>query len=231
MTATIPILPGAVVPTDELALLATTSNPNTSEFSEPAAIDAGLPVELTGIKAVARGDVVLLVWSTASETNNAGFEVHHLARLGDAPTWKAIGFVSGKGNSDELSSYEFEVGDLGPGRHRFRLKQIDFDGAFEFSPEVEAVIEVPGSHVLGEAYPNPFNPSSYFTVAVPTSQSVTVELFDAAGRYVRTLFEGELSANEPRRILIDGSGLASGLYLYRMTGASFSETRMVTLQK
>jgi parallel beta-helix repeat protein len=228
---TIPVPPGEVLLTDQLALLATTANPNTSEFSAPINVGSDLPVELTGIEAVVQGDEVVLMWSTASETNNAGFEIQHRADAGERSTWQRVGFVAGQGNSDEVTGYEFGIEDLEPGRHLFRLKQVDFGGAFEFSPEVEAIVEVPGSHLLGDAYPNPFNPTAYFSVAVPTRQSVRVDLFDASGRFVRALFEGELKANEQQRILIDGATLASGVYLYRVTGDSFSETKMVTLQK
>jgi hypothetical protein len=177
------------------------------------------------------GRRAILKWSTASETNNAGFEVHHLTRRSGQTFWDVVGFVDGHGTLSTPSSYLFEVDDLSIGVHGFRLKQIDFDGRASFSPKLEAVVEVPGNYFLSDAYPNPFNPRSYFSVAVPKKQKVIVSLHDAVGRLVRTLFEGELPANEQRWITVDGTDLSSGIYFYKVMGQTFSESKTVVLQK
>ena len=106
-----------------------------------------LPVELTSFAATADGGAVVLSWTTASETNNAGFEVEH--RSGDAAgtamssVWQRLAFVEGRGTAVEAQTYGFRAEGLAPGTHRFRLKQVDYDGVFEYSPEVEVVVEVP----------------------------------------------------------------------------------------
>ena len=68
-------------------------------------------------------------------------------------------------------------------------------------------------------------------MAVPTEQSVSVTLHDAMGRRVQTLFEGNLDANEQHWVAIDGAGLASGVYIYKVQGENFTESRSVSLQK
>ena len=100
----------------------------------------GLPVELTSFDAVVDDGAVMLMWATASETNNAGFAVEQ--EVG-TEQFAEIGYVEGHGSTDEAKEYSFAVTDLDPGAHRFRLKQIDFDGAFEYSSIVEAAVTLP----------------------------------------------------------------------------------------
>lgn len=84
---------------------------------------------------------------------------------------------------------------------------------------------------IGEAYPNPFNPQSQFTLQVPEAEHVRIDLFDVTGRLVETLYNDVLPAGTQHRFTIDGSGLSSGVYLYRMAGETFTESRRVTLLK
>ncbi|HYE95754.1 MAG TPA: T9SS type A sorting domain-containing protein [Rubricoccaceae bacterium] len=188
---------------------------------------SAVPVEMLYFEGAASGRDALLSWGTASETNNAGFEV--LTRRDGA--WAALGFVEGHGTTTEAQAYTFRAVDLDPGTHAFRLRQVDYDGASEFSDAVEVTIGVPGSHLLTQAYPNPFNPSASFTLAVAQTQAVTVALYDALGRRVATLFEGTLEGGAAQRLTIDGRGLPSGVYHYRAAGETFVESRSVVLMK
>ena len=193
---------------------------------------APLPVELTDFNArVDHNNRVLLTWNTASETDNAGFEIHRLFTRSGQEFFDVLGFVNGAGTTTEGQNYRFETKSLEPGQHRFRLKQIDFDGQFAYSPEVEVVIEVPGTHVLNAAYPNPFNPRSSVSFLVAQEQDVTLTLHDARGRLVKTLFQGMVPAQTEQWATIDGVNLSSGMYIYRLTGEHFVESRTVTLAK
>src|SRR5690606_3228436 len=183
------------------------------------ATDADLPVELFSFTATRDGEDVVLRWETASETNNAGFEVEYAVvpavetRHGASLPWQRLAFVDGGGTTAEARTYAYRASGLAPGAHRFRLKQVDFDGAFAYSPEVEAVVELPGDYLLSAVYPNPFNPRAAFTLAVRRAQHVTVALYDLLGRRVALLHDGVLEANETYRFDIDGAALASGSYL------------------
>jgi hypothetical protein len=188
-----------------------------------------LPVELTSFEALTQGrSEVLLTWSTASETNNSGFDVE-IRR--DAELFDRLGFVEGRGTTTNAQTYSYRVTDLDPGSYFFRLKQIDFDGAFDYSPVVEATVEVPGNFVLEDAYPNPFNPSTTVRFAVATEKQVRLNLYDAGGKLVRTLYDGLAPANSMQSVTIDGSGLASGTYHVRLEGATVLATTTVTLLK
>ncbi len=192
-----------------------------------AAFSAPVPVELVAFNAILDGPAVTLAWGTASETNNAGFEVQMKAD----DTWTVLGYVEGHGTTTEAQTYRFNVGELAPGTYEFRLKQIDFDGQFAYHGTLEVAVETPGQFVLMPAYPNPFNPEATVRFAVRESKPVTLSLHDVLGRQIATLYEGTPAANETLSVRIDGAGLPSGLYLIRMTGNGIAATRSVTLLK
>ena len=194
--------------------------------------NGSLPVELTHFEATLDGHDALLTWKTASETNNAGFEIQRISKNdGASPLWQALGFVDGHGTTELPQSYAYRVEALEPGRHVFRLKQIDFDGTFEYHPEVEVVVEMTERFFVEPAYPNPFNPQARLRFAVQRAQAVEVGLFDLLGRRVAVLYTGMASAGQVQEVWIDGSALPSGLYVVRVQGASFVETQLVTLLK
>lgn len=190
-----------------------------------------LPVELVDFIAFVEANVVQLAWETASEENNAGFSVEGRRSQVADRGWESLGFVSGAGTTAEPLEYSFRTRNLEPGTWNFRLKQVDFDGAFEYSPIVEAVVELPGEYALSVAYPNPFNPSTTFTLAVQIAQDVVVTAHDALGRQVRTLFSGGLSANESTVIRFDATGLPSGTYVVRAQGLNFVAHQTMVLTK
>ena len=187
-----------------------------------------LPVELAGFEVQVEESAAHLTWQTASETGNSGFQVQHA--LEDA-AFAATGFVDGHGTTAEPQHYAFTAADLLPGHHRFRLKQIDLDGGFEYSPEVEVVVGVPEAFVLSEAYPNPFNPRAQFTLAIAAAQQVRVAVYDVRGRQVALLHDGMLEPGRAHRFTLEADGLPSGVYFYRALGETFQAARPATLLK
>ena len=188
-----------------------------------------IPVELLSFDAIVAGTEVMLRWATSSETNNSGFEVQMLPD--GRSEYQLLGFVEGHGTTTEVQHYTYSVAGLNSGTHMFRLKQIDFDGGFEYSQEIEVSVGVPGTHVLEAAYPNPFNPEATFRFGVNAQQNVRAELVDVLGRVVNTLFEGNVAADEMQTVRIDGSGLPSGTYMIRIVGETFADAQSVTLLK
>ena len=200
----------------------------TGEFIDNFSMsDMPIPVELVSFNAVVNGTEVSLTWATTSEANNAGFEV----QVQDGESWNALGFVEGHGTTTEAQTYSFTAEDMTVGTHSFRLKQIDYDGAFEYSDELEVRVETPGTHLISNAYPNPFNPQSQFSLAVAQEQNVTAELFNMLGQRVAVLFEGTVEGNQSQLVTIDGAGLPSGMYVVRVIGERFSDALRVTLLK
>lgn len=189
-----------------------------------------LPVELVTFEALVDGGDVLLDWKTASELNNAGFEVQWLAQV-ETSAWEVLGFVGGYGTTEQPQAYTYRAPDMTPGLHRFRLKQVDYDGTFEYSPEVEVVIDLTQRYVIEAVYPNPFNPQAQFRFAVKQAQWVEVGLYDVLGRQVQQLYLGQPAAGQMQEVQIDGGGLPSGTYLVRVIGEAFIETQRVVLSK
>ena len=199
-----------------------------------AAPDAPLPVELTSFHALLGGDAALLEWTTATETNNAGFVVMHRAPCTSShgcpeEMWREHGFVEGYGTTAEPHTYSYQVDALMPGTHRFRLKQIDFDGTFDFSPEVEVAVAVAGRYHLSPAYPNPFTLHTTFSLSVAQTQHVRIDAFDALGRRAATLFDASMPAHHSRAIVFDASSLPAGIYLIRVAAEHFVDTHRVVL--
>jgi hypothetical protein len=205
-------------------------------FSEFVFVSATnpLPVELAAFTATADGPDAVLTWQTLGETNNAGFAVETRAMGGavgdEAGAWREVGFVDGAGTTTEPRSYTFRARQVGYGTHAFRLRQVDFDGTPTRSNEVELTVGLDAPYAVA-AYPNPLPAGTAATVdvAVRTAQDVTVALYDVLGRRVRTLHDGPLPAQETTALRLAAGGLASGVYLVRVTGERFQTTRRVTI--
>ncbi|MEM8484742.1 MAG: FG-GAP-like repeat-containing protein [Bacteroidota bacterium] len=187
-----------------------------------------LPVELVSFDAVVNRGEVVLRWETASELNNAGFELQHKpgprGQQAEAQ-WGIMGFVKGAGTDNTRRKYQRVLSDLQPGNHRFRLKQIDFDGAFDYSPVVEVVLAASGKQTMSSLYPNPFNPAAKFYLTLASQQEVNIEVYNALGQRVTQLFRGVLEANQVHTFDFEASGLPGGLYLINATGQNFSTTQ------
>lgn len=84
---------------------------------------------------------------------------------------------------------------------------------------------------LSGIYPNPFNPTTAFQVAVVETQEVNIEVFDMLGRSVANIFQGRLEANQQHLFTFDADGLASGKYLVTLRGETFNATRQIAFVK
>ena len=191
-----------------------------------------VPVELTSFTAKAVGGKVNLNWQTSTETNNKGFEVERQA----GNEWNMIGFVGGYGTTTEKHSYKFDDKKLSEGTYSYRLKQIDFDGTFEYSDIVNVKVDnIPNEFSLSQNYPNPFNPSTNINFSLPVNSKVTINVFNVLGQKVKTLINGSLAAGE-NNISFDASEFNSGVYLCRIDaegidGSKFSSVKKMILAK
>jgi hypothetical protein len=100
----------------------------------------------------------------------------------------------------------------------------------KLTPVASAVKEtaLPEQYVLEQNYPNPFNPSTMVGYRVPVSGHITLKVYDAAGRAVAVLVEGERAAGR-YTVTWDASDMASGAYFCRLTTEGFTQTRKMLL--
>jgi sugar lactone lactonase YvrE len=186
-----------------------------------------VPVELVSFTATAISNKVELRWSTATEKNNAGFVVEKNTH----GVWNQIGYIEGHGTSTETNNYLY-IDNTSAGKYQYRLKQIDLDGSFEYSNEVEVTVELtPKDYQLSQNYPNPFNPSTTITFVMKNTEYVTVKVHNMLGQEVATLFEGIANADEVYSLSFDAQSLSSGVYLYTLNSASKNEVKKMSLMK
>jgi hypothetical protein len=171
------------------------------------------------------------------EINNSGFDIERKSVIPGMQTdWVKIGNVSGFGNSNEQRNYSFNDNGLQTGKYTYRLKQIDYNGGFEyFTLGSEIEIGIPNEFKLSQNYPNPFNPVTKIDYEIPFDSKVTLKVFDMMGREVANLVNSNLQTAGYYSIELNGSNLTSGAYFYRITaqgsGKDFVMTKKMLLIK
>jgi hypothetical protein len=178
-------------------------------------------------------NIVSLKWETATEINNYGFEIERQNQVASSKNqeWEKIGFVNGHGNSNSPKSYSFED-DLNnaSGTFKYRLKQIDIDGKYEYSQVIEIEIGIPVEFEVAQNYPNPFNPTTTISFSIPETEKVKVEVFNLLGQIVKTLVNEKLDAGK-YNYEFNASNLSSGNYIYRVIAGKNVEVRKLMILK
>jgi hypothetical protein len=191
-----------------------------------------IPVEHLSFSANVDGNTVSLLWRTTSETNNQGFEIERLkdSKIEKLKDWKNIGFVNGQGTTTEPQTYSFVDENLTAGRYQYRLKQIDYDGTFKYSNEIEVEIGNPINFALEQNYPNPFNPVTTIKFAIPISGNINLSIFNSIGEKVETLYNGFLESGF-YKLDWNANKYSSGIYFYRLDAENFHSVKKMILLK
>lgn len=193
---------------------------------DSAAVTLVVPVELASFSANVNENDVTLLWLTATELNNSGFDIERAVINGK---WEPIGFVPGNGTTTETHTYTFIDNDLPAGTYNYRIKQIDYDGTFEYF-ELEQAVEIgsPNDFALRQNYPNPFNPSTTIEFVIPEKSNVTLTVFNSIGEEVSTLINDKKEAGS-YVVNFDATGFTSGIYYYKLQADNFVQTRKMIL--
>ena len=190
-------------------------------------LDNPLPVELSSFVSSVSGRNVILNWSTAHETNNSGFDIERSAN----GTWTKAGNVTGNGTTAEAKNYEFTDRNLNSGTYSYRLKQIDYNGNYEyFDLNGEVTVGIPDQFTLSQNYPNPFNPSTKIDFSLPKDGNVNVSVYDNSGKLVSVITNGFRTAGY-YTVDFNGSNLSSGIYFYRIEYSGISKVLKMSLIK
>ena len=146
-----------------------------SQFLITSSGATALPVELVNFTASVEGESIVLDWSTASETNNAGFEVLY----SDGTDFEVIGYVSGVGTTQEGQDYSFVHADVSAGTHYYQLRQLDEDGTSTTSDVAKVVL---GGDVVLSISPNPFTSTTKLSLEGGQSGTVVINVYNSLGQ-------------------------------------------------
>lgn len=205
----------------------------TTHFSQwvSTSENSPLPVTLSSFTSSLNTRDIRLSWVTISEINNAGFEVER-AKIDEANVqrYEKIGYVNGKGTTNSQTAYTFSDVKLNSGKYKYRLKQIDNNGNFEYhNLNNEVQVGVPLKYELSQNYPNPFNPQTKIDFSVPEESNVKIIVYDLTGREIKYLIN-ETKKSGYYTSVFDASMLSSGVYFYRFIAKS-SEKEFVSTKK
>jgi hypothetical protein len=219
-----PVSSSIVSSSDDILATATDADGNTSEFSVSPVV---LPVELTSFTAAVDGDDVAVDWGTASETGNAGFYVERA--VGDG-AFADQGFVEGAGTTTETQRYRFTDRSV-PGDAqtlRYRLRQVDVDGAATISREVVVERRTAETLQMHAAAPNPARNAATLRYELPRAGDVRITAYNLLGQRIAILADDRQSAG-PNQLRVDASGWPSGTYLIRLTAGTEVVTRRLVV--
>ena len=184
-----------------------------------------LPVSLSAFEvSVLNKTNVLLQWFTASEVNNAGFDVERASLSnGQTPKWQKIGFVSGSGTTNAPQRYEYTDKPTGGRKFAYRLRQTDYDRTAKYSNEKQ--VSLAGfDFALFPVVPNPVGKSAAVKYQLPDDGAANLAVYNSSGLLVKELFN-ETKAAGIYEYNLNAGGLASGTYFIRLTQANYHDSK------
>jgi hypothetical protein len=190
-----------------------------------------LPVELVSFTANNISGNVLLEWKTATELNNNGFEVQRKTSASDFAT---VGFVKGQGTTTNQNEYSYTDKNLADGKFFYRLKQIDYNGTYEYSNVIEVDVRLLDKFTLEQNYPNPFNPTTTIGYVLQEKSNTKLTLLNTIGEEIAVLVNEEQNRGY-HKVEFNAANLSSGVYFYQLStkgsAGSYLETKKMILIK
>jgi Secretion system C-terminal sorting domain len=197
------------------------------------------PVELGSFTASVNNNNVTLNWQTNTEANDSGFLVQR--KRVEVTDWSDLGFVAGNGTTTIPHDYSYNDLNLQLGSYNYRLKQLDFNGNFQYhvlgSEVVITTIGIGNNNEilvdnfrLEQNYPNPFNPVTIINYQLPMFNFVSLKVYDVLGNEVAILVNQKQSAGS-YSVEFDGANFSSGKYFYKITVGEFSDVKRMILVK
>ena len=196
-----------------------------------AFIDLTIPVELASFTATKDFNKVILDWETATEINNYGFEIERKLKNQD---WVKLGFAEGQGTTTESQSYQY-IDDYSflayEGRILYRLKQIDYDGTYDYSKQVYVDVNfIPEEFYVSQNFPNPFNPVTTIEYSLPSESNVRISIYNSVGQEIAKLISS-VQQQGIYKIVWDAGRFASGVYFYSFEAEELNGQKSVREMK
>ncbi len=196
-----------------------------------------LPVELSSFEAAPDFDKVTIKWSTASETENFGFNLYKKSASDEE--WEQINseIIAGQGNKSDETGYEFvdysvRSGDV----YSYQLESVSISGVINVEDIIEIEVPIPTKYVLFNNYPNPFNPATHLKFQLPEQSNVSLVVYDITGKVVKTVINNANYDVGQHVVMWDatnknGTKVSSGMYVYRFSAGKFSKLGRMILVK
>lgn len=196
----------------------------------------GLPVELTSFEGAAMSSAANLQWVTESESGNSHFVLYRSTEL--EGEYQRIAMVEAQGEEATGSDYSYVDRNLINGvTYYYRLADVDLNGHETIQEETVTVTPIQGAlgvivdaYKLHQNYPNPFNPNTTITYDVKESGHVTLKVYNVMGQEVATLVD-EVKDNNRYQVMFDASGLAAGVYFYRVNVNDYNDVAKMVILK
>ncbi|MBN2279806.1 MAG: T9SS type A sorting domain-containing protein [Candidatus Marinimicrobia bacterium] len=203
--------------------------------------DHSLPVELGSFDAAVKGKDIILTWVTESEVENIGFEVYsstsengHYHLLS---SYNTNPYLIGQGSSTTQHSYTYTIENPGNGTYWLKLADVSLAKEKTFHGPVSVTLnyEAPQEIVLGQNFPNPFNPATSFNYQLPLSAFVEMAVYSLQGERVSLLvherqkagsYDIEWTARDTK-----GNALPSGIYILRLKSDTMVKSRKIMLMR
>ncbi len=176
-----------------------------------------LPVSLVSFNVALAGEDAHLVWATATEKNNHKFEIE---RATEDRVFKKIGEVKGKGNTNQKVGYRFNDQKITEAAGKsnllyYRLKQIDFDGKFTYSPEISLNLQQQADIPALFIAPNPFGKEFAITIQTTTRANLQYTIAGLDGTILKTGNE-QINETQQQFIVDNLDDLPAGIYLLQI---------------
>lgn len=173
----------------------------------------GLPVEYLSFTGEAKAQKIELNWQTAIEINNDYFLVEKETN----GIFRPIGRVNGNGNSSQNLGYSFT--DLAPafGANVYRLRQVDFDGAVDYSNSLEVTMDASNLGIITRMFPNPAIGELNLEIFNMARKNVNIQIVDMQGR---SLSQNTIEISQESEIIsLDVSSLSAGTYFLKLNSS------------
>lgn len=183
---------------------------NGCEGNTSVVVESVLPIELLSFSGYYSKEAITLNWSTALEIDNKGF---HIEKYSSGNDWKSIGFVQGNGTAEIRQDYKFTDKEPYFGKSFYRLKQVDFDGSFEYSNVISISVEREFTNLL--LFPNP-NSSEVINLQFVSQKKgdLQIEILNQIGQRI---FTNDYNAeNGTNNLKLPVSDFPSGLYFVKV---------------
>lgn len=200
-------------------------------------------VELSSFNARALANHIVIEWSTATEMDNAGFNLYRSEGIDDAMTLISENLIPSQGSELEGATYSCVDENVVPEvTYYYWLENVHLNGRAEMFGPVSTVMNDPGTsedipvpHLfcLHQNYPNPFNPTTFIQYDLPHTCRVRLEIFNVHGQRVATIVDSHQQAGSKTACWNGkndkGTAVSGGIYFYRLQAGSFKDIKKMVL--